>query len=130
MQLAGGDCDGPSPGGHPLTPGRGQSPEPTSSHHKEILFKNSHIVKPAQFPPGQELMASTFRATFSLQGPCLPRPGGRRCLPHSKRKQAASSVQVGKKLALWGQPGWEEILQVQRGLSALDEALQHTVTAL
>lgn len=46
-----------------------------------------------------------------------------------KNKASASSVQVGESRP-WGQPGQEEMLQVWQGLSALDEALQHTVTAL
>lgn len=70
MQLARGGCDGPTPGRNPPRPGQG--PKPISSHHKE---KFTH-VKPAQFPQGQDLMASLFRVSFSPQGPHLPRPGG------------------------------------------------------
>lgn len=111
MQLTGGGCNGSPPEGPPLPPimGRGQSP--LSSRHKEILFflKIHTRCEACPVPPGQDLMASVFRATCSPQGPHLPRCEVW-CGPHSKIKRAASSVQAGKGPDLWGQPGWEAIL--------------------
>lgn len=49
--------------------------------------------------------------------------------PTLKNKASASSVQMGESRPQ-GQPGQEEMMQVWQRLSALDEALQHTVTAL
>lgn len=116
--------------------GRGQSSlaATTRRHFKKF----THIVKPAQSPGAKVSWYPPLKAILSPQGPHLPRPGCLGCsikwagdaYPTLKNKASPSSVQAGGRPALRGSLGGEETLQVWPGLSALDEALQYTVTAL
>lgn len=130
MHLAGG-LWGPTPEGTPLIQSRGRSPPAASLGRNCLGFTHCEARQSSR----QRSQDSSFRTSFSPPqghwGPGLLSKAGKRVFtPVSKRNNAVPGVQREREITSRGSLGGRKSCKWWQGLSTLDEALQHTVTAL